>query len=52
MKKHFKNDCSNCHEYPYECEECSSEAKALVNRKISHRIKKVPYKYKCVINNN
>jgi hypothetical protein len=33
MKKHFKNDCSHCHEYPYECDDCYSEVKALMSLK-------------------
>ena len=52
MKKHFKNDCSNCHEYPYECDECCSEVKASVNLKTRHHGKKESYKGKYIINNN
>jgi len=40
MKKHFKNDCSQCHEYPHECDDCYSEAKASMNLKSRCRNKK------------
>ncbi|MFN3533461.1 MAG: hypothetical protein ACK41Q_13285 [Candidatus Brocadia sp.] len=33
MKKRIKNDCSHCHEYPYGCDDCYSEVKALMNLK-------------------
>ena len=53
MKKHFKNDCSNCLEYPYECDECYSEVKASINPKTRyHHKKRESYKNKYVINNN
>ena len=52
MKKHFKNDCSKCHEYPSECDDCCSEVKASINQKTRHHGKKDPCRSKCVINNN
>jgi len=53
MRKHFKNDCSNCHEYPYECDDCCSEVKASINQKTRHHGKKDPCsRSKYVINNN
>ena len=52
MKKHFKNDSSNCLEYPYECDECYSEVKASINLKTRHHGKKESCKGKYIINNN
>ncbi len=52
MKKHVKNDCAHCLEYPYECDDCCSEVKAIINRKVPHHRKKEPYKSRYVINNN
>lgn len=39
MKKHFKNDCSHCHEYPNECDDCYSDVKVM-NLKNHYRNKK------------
>lgn len=40
MRKHFKNDCSHCHDYPTECDECYSEVKASMHLKTRCRNKK------------
>ncbi|MDN3515173.1 MAG: hypothetical protein NG747_12340 [Candidatus Brocadia sp.] len=40
MRKHDKNDCSRCHEYPRECDACCSDARASMNLKTHCRNKK------------
>ncbi|GAN34645.1 hypothetical protein BROSI_A3188 [Candidatus Brocadia sinica JPN1] len=52
MKKHFKNDCSHCHEYPYGCDDCYSDAKASMNLKARRNKKRDSSKNSNVIYNN
>lgn len=52
MKKHFKNDCSHCHEYPYGCDDCYSEVKASINLKTRRNKKRDTNKSSNVIYNN
>lgn len=37
MKKHFKEDCKHCNEYPHECDICCGEVKASINLKSRYR---------------
>ncbi len=52
MKKHYKNDCSHCHEYPNECDECCSEVRASINLKTYRNKKRDTNKNINVIYNN
>lgn len=52
MKKHYKNDCSYCHEYPDECADCCSEVKAAINLKTYRNKKRDVNKNQNIIYNN